>query len=141
MFLVKIEAGSRETGLPHTTVLHILKECLCMRKIASRWVLHSFTEIQKWQRYVSARMHLEHYKKKGDAFLHCIIALDEVWARAYELEMKWQSNVWHHYGSPRKTKVRQNPSNAKVMVIFAYDNAGIILTHAVPQHRTVTGQY
>ena len=55
--------------------------------------------------------------------------------------MKQQSDEWRHYGSPRKTRVRQNPSNAKVMVIFAYDSAGIILTHAVPQHMTVTGQY
>ncbi|PNF36497.1 hypothetical protein B7P43_G15880 [Cryptotermes secundus] len=40
---------ARETGLVHTTVLHILKECLGMRKIASRWVLHDLTEVQKWQ--------------------------------------------------------------------------------------------
>jgi len=86
-------------------------------------------------------MHLERYKKKGDAFLHRITALGGAWARAYEPEMKRQSNEWRHYGSPCKTKVRQNPSNAKVMVIFAYDSAGIILTHAVPQHRIVTGQY
>jgi len=72
-------------------------------------------------------MHLERYKKKGDAFLHRIIALDEAWARAYEPEMKQQSNVCRHYGSPCKTKVRQNPSNAKVMVIFAYNSAGIII--------------
>ena len=130
-----------ETGLSHTTVLHILKERLHMRKIASRWVAHSLTEIQKWQRYESARMHLKRYRKKGDAFLHRIIELDEGWARAYKPEMKRHSNVWRHYGSPRKTKVRQNPSIAKVMIIFTYDSAGIILTHAVPQHRTVTGQY
>jgi len=30
-----------ETRLSHTTVLHILKECLHMRKIASCWVPHS----------------------------------------------------------------------------------------------------
>jgi len=125
-----------ETGLTHTTILHILKESLHMRKISSHWVPHSLTEIQKWQRYESARMHLERYKKKGDAFLHHIIALDEVWARAYESEMKRQSNE-----SSWKTKVRQNPSNAKVTVIFTYDSAGIILTHDVPHHRTVTGQY
>ena len=86
-------------------------------------------------------MHLEHYKKKEDAFLHRIIVLDEAWAQAYKPEMKWHSNVWRHYRSPPKTKVQQNPSNAKVMVIFAYDSVSTILTHAVPQHRTVTGQY
>jgi len=130
-----------ETGFSHTTDLHILKERLHMRKIASRWVPHSLTEIQKWQPYESARMHLERYKKKGDVFLHLIIALDEAWARAYKPEMKRQSNKWRHYGSHRKTKARQHPSNDKVMLIFAYDSAGIILTHPVPQYRTVTGQY
>jgi len=80
-------------------------------------------------------MHLERYKKKGDAFLHRIIALDEAWARAYELEMKRQSNEWRHYGSPHKTKVRQNLSNVKVMVIFAYDSAGIILNMPCPSIR------
>jgi len=50
------------------------------------------TEIQKWQRYESAHLHLERYKKKVDAFFHPIIALDEAWARAYEPEMKQQSN-------------------------------------------------
>ena len=69
-----------ETGLSHTTVLRILKERLDMHKIASRWVPHSLTEIQKWQRYESALMHFERYKKKGDAFLHRIIVLDEAWA-------------------------------------------------------------
>jgi len=68
--------------------MQIIKERLHMRKIASRWVPHSLTEIQIWQRYESARMHLERYKKKGDAFLHHIIVLDEAWARADEPEMK-----------------------------------------------------
>ncbi|PNF39245.1 hypothetical protein B7P43_G17337 [Cryptotermes secundus] len=40
---------ARETGLAHMTVLHILKERLGMRKIASRWVPHDLTEMQKWQ--------------------------------------------------------------------------------------------
>jgi hypothetical protein len=34
---------ARETGLAHTSVLHILKERLDMRKIASRWVPHDPT--------------------------------------------------------------------------------------------------
>jgi len=42
-----IREFASETGLSHTTVLHILKERLHMRKITSRWVPHSLTEIQK----------------------------------------------------------------------------------------------
>ncbi|PNF28974.1 hypothetical protein B7P43_G15099, partial [Cryptotermes secundus] len=37
---------ARETGLAHMTVLHFLKECLGMRKTASRWVLHDLMEAQ-----------------------------------------------------------------------------------------------
>ena len=39
---------AQETGLAHTTVLHILKERLGMRKTASRWFPHDLAEMQKW---------------------------------------------------------------------------------------------
>ena len=47
------------------TVLHILKERLGMRKIASRWVPHDLTEMQKWLRYDAARNNLERYEREG----------------------------------------------------------------------------
>ncbi|PNF35229.1 hypothetical protein B7P43_G06876, partial [Cryptotermes secundus] len=46
---------ARETGLAHTTVLHILKERLGKRKIASRRVPHDSTEMQKWLLYDAPR--------------------------------------------------------------------------------------
>ncbi|PNF26790.1 hypothetical protein B7P43_G17675, partial [Cryptotermes secundus] len=63
---------ARETGLAHTTVLHILKERLAMRKIASPWVPHDLTEMQKWLRYDAARNHLERYEREGEAFLRLL---------------------------------------------------------------------
>ncbi|GBL90081.1 hypothetical protein AVEN_135444-1 [Araneus ventricosus] len=60
---------SRETGLAHTTVFHILKEHLGMRKIASRWVPHDLTEMQKWLRYDAARNHFERYECEGETSL------------------------------------------------------------------------
>ena len=83
---------ARETGLAHMTVLHILKERLGMRKIASRWVPHDLTEMQKWLRYDAARNHLERYEREGEAFLCRIITLDETWAKSYEPQLKCQSN-------------------------------------------------
>jgi len=62
------------------------KEHLHMCKLASRWVPHSLTEIQKWQQYESARM------------------------QAYKPEMKRQSNEWRHYRSPRKPKYSRIPA-------------------------------
>ncbi|KAJ4444667.1 hypothetical protein ANN_06464 [Periplaneta americana] len=41
--------------------------------------------------------------------LQRIVAIDETWTRAYELELKRQSNEWHHKGSPRPKKCDMNP--------------------------------
>ena len=112
-----------------------------MRKTASRWVPHDLTEMQKWLWYDAARNHLERYEREGKAFLCRIITLDETRANSYEPQMKRQSNEWRHYRSPRKSKVRQNPSNVKVMVILVYDCDGVILTHSVPRQQTVNAQY
>jgi hypothetical protein len=35
----------------HKTMLHILHDILGYRKIAARWVPHTMSEVQKWQRY------------------------------------------------------------------------------------------
>ena len=88
--------------------------CTCAKShlVGSR----SLTQMQKWERYESARMHLECYKKKGDAFLHRIIALEGVGAKlrvGNETEVLTSGDIMGH---PAKTKVRQNPNNAKVMV-------------------------
>ena len=48
-----------------------------MRKIASRWVPHDLTEMQKWLRYDDARNHVERYEREGEAFLRRNITLDE----------------------------------------------------------------
>ncbi|GBL95670.1 hypothetical protein AVEN_100221-1 [Araneus ventricosus] len=112
-----------ETGLAHTTVLHILKEVLGMRKIASRWVPYDLTEMQKWLRYDAARNHFERYECEGEAFLRRIIALDETWAKPYEPQLKRQSNEWRHYGSPRRSKDNAR-SHAAQAVADLFDRWG-----------------
>ncbi|GBM74918.1 hypothetical protein AVEN_67646-1 [Araneus ventricosus] len=92
-----------------------------MTKIASRWVPHDLTEMQKWLKYNAARNHFERYEREGEAFLRRIITLDETWAKSYEPQLKRQSNEWRHYASPRRSKVRLNPRNVKVMLILVYD--------------------
>jgi hypothetical protein len=42
-----------EVGVCHKTVLHILHDILGYRKIAARWVPHTMSEVQQWQRYAT----------------------------------------------------------------------------------------
>jgi hypothetical protein len=48
---ITIHELTNNVGLAHSTVLHILKKHLQMRKITSKWVPHDLTEQQKWLRY------------------------------------------------------------------------------------------
>ncbi|XP_035218137.1 uncharacterized protein LOC118191444 [Stegodyphus dumicola] len=107
---------SLEVGLSHQTVWRIMKKSLNMRKIASRWVPHRLTEVQKWYRYALAGTHLERYRNEGDAFLQRTVAIDET--QAYEPELMRQSNEWRHQGSPRPQKFRQKASRVKVILIW-----------------------
>ncbi|KFM60570.1 Mariner Mos1 transposase, partial [Stegodyphus mimosarum] len=81
------------------------------------------------------------YYNEGDAFLQCIVAIDETWAQAYEPELKLQSNEWRRQGSPCRQKFRQEPSRVKLTLIVVYDWDGVILTHAVPEGQTVNADY
>ncbi|XP_035229771.1 histone-lysine N-methyltransferase SETMAR-like [Stegodyphus dumicola] len=132
---------SLDVGLSHQTVWRIMKKSLNMRKLSSLWVPHRLTEVQKWHWYALTGTHLEGYHNEGDAFLQRIVAIDETWARAYEPELKRQSNELCHQCSPRPQKFRQEPSRVKVMLIMAYDWEGVILTHAAPEVQTVNADY
>ena len=112
------------------TVLHILKDRLRIKKIASRWVPEDLTNCS--DEYDTTPLKLTGtLRSVGYAFLRRIIVFDETWARSYEPQLKRQSNEWRHYGSPRKTKVPHTAINTKVMVILVYVCDGVILVHTV----------
>ena len=72
---VTIRKLEQNTGLAHSTVLHILKDLLKMRKIASKWVPHDLIDMHKWQPYDASRMHLQRYEREGEAFLRRTLPL------------------------------------------------------------------
>ena len=94
-----------EVGVCHRTVLYILHDILCYRKLAARWTPYEISEVQQWHLYVVAQALLDRYLREGDDFLGRIVAMDESWARSYEPNLKCQSNEWKHPSSPRRKKV------------------------------------
>lgn len=43
------------TGIEERTISRILREDLHMHKVASKWVPHALTEVDKWRRYETWR--------------------------------------------------------------------------------------
>lgn len=112
-----------------------------MRKIAARWVPHCLNQQQIQARLESAKDLLKRYEREGEEFLNRIVAIDETWVRSYEPELKRQSSEWHTPASPRPAKFRRSQGNLKMLMIFAYDNSGVLSSHSVPTGQTVNSEY
>ena len=94
-----------EVGVCHKTMLHILHGILGCRKVAGRWLLLEFSEVQQWNRYAVAQAFLNLQQREGDDFLGRIVAMDVTWVRTYEQNLKRHWNELKHPGSPRPRKV------------------------------------
>ena len=71
-----------EVGVCHKTVLHILHDIVCYRKLAARSVPHEISKVQQWHRYTVAQALLDRYEREGDVFLGRIVVMDKTWARS-----------------------------------------------------------
>ena len=130
-----------EVGICRKTVIHIVHDILCYRKLSTLWIPHEISEVQQWHRYADAQALLDRYQREGDDFHGRIVAMDETWARSYVPHLIRQSNEWKHPGSPRRRKVRPTQCAVKVMFIVTYDIDGVILHHALPPRQMVNAAY
>ena len=72
--------------------------------------------------------------------LNRIVAIDEIWIRDFEPQLKSQSSQWKHATSRPKKCCRQQ-SKVKFVMIMAPDKNGVIATDRVPPGSTVTAAY
>lgn len=135
------EEIANSVGISQGSAHTILTRNLGMRKVAARWVPHCLTQAQIQARLDTARDLLKRYEQEGETFLNRIVAIDETWVRSYEPELKRQSSEWHTPSSPRPAKFRRSQGNLKMLMVFAYDNTGVLSSHSVPIGQNVNSEY
>lgn len=74
-------------------------------------------------------------------FLKTIVTGDESWCFMYDPQTKRQSSAWLSPKAQRPTKVRQQKSKVKTMVIVFFDSKGLIHHEFVPQGQTVNAKF
>ena len=75
------------------------------------------------------------------SFLSNVITSDETWVYAYDPETKTQSSQWKILGSPQPKKARQVRSNIKSMLIYFFDQKGIVHKEFAPPGQTVNAAF
>jgi transposase len=83
-------------GISYLATRDLLKE---IKKIATRWVPHHLTPVQKRSRVDICAKHLERYNS-DHKMLDRIIAIDETWLKYYDPKDYWASRQYSLPGEP-----------------------------------------
>ncbi|MEW8547187.1 MAG: hypothetical protein AB2693_27055 [Candidatus Thiodiazotropha sp.] len=123
--------------LSYGVVQDILKSKLNMRKVSARWVPKLLNEKQRASRVSSANEFLSRYRRLGNKFLDSIVTVDETWVSTFDPESKKQSMIWKTPASPSPQKALVQRSRRKRLFVVFYDVDGVILSHALPEGKTM----
>jgi len=108
-------------GISRASAYPILTERLHKRRNAARWVPHDLSGEQKCRRVEIAQHLLYRFREEVNNFLQNVVAIDEMWIRDFEPELKSKSIKWRGKGFPRSKKCKRAQSIVKKVMNFAYD--------------------
>lgn len=138
---VKMHQLAQMVGISKGSINSILHDKLNMNKVSARWVPKMLTAFDKRNRLESSTELVGLYDRNPEDFMNRIVTGDESWCYYYDPATKQESQHWKHPGSPTPIKFKKVKSAGKVMGIFFWDAAGVLLIEYVPPHQTVTGAY
>lgn len=130
-----------ELGISSPSVAKILHENLGVRKVASRWIPHLLSDMQKQDRVNWCKFMLKKFENGQSRRVDDIITGDETWIYSYDPETKQQSTVWMFEDEVPPTKVVRGKSTSKKMVAIFFRRAGLIAAVPLEERRTVNAEW
>lgn len=128
-------------GINSSSVFHILKDVLKLRKVCARWIPHLLTEEQKGERVRIASLLLSKYRNNEQKRLNEIVTGDETWVYFHEPANKESNKMWIGENDGRPQVARRTRTNKRIMYALFFDSQGIVAKVPVPQHTSVTGLF
>jgi histone-lysine N-methyltransferase SETMAR len=138
---VKVREIEEATGISHGSVVSILHDQLCMRKLSARWVPRLLTVDHKRNRVTDSKACLAMLNKDKKDFFRRLVTVDETWIHHYTPETKEQSKQWTSPTERAPKKAKTVLSAGKVMATVFWDKRGIIYIDYLPPKRTINGEY
>ena len=74
-------------------------------------------------------------------FFHCIVTGNESWIHRYDSLSQLEAKVWKRLGEQTPTRLRQERSAGKTMMIIFWDKDGVLLTEYLPRGTKINGPY
>ena len=137
---ISIRRLAEELAIPKTTIHEIMNNHMGMKKVCTRWVPKLLTPIQRANRVDCCQELLQQSEVNPAKFFDCIVTGDESWIHHYDPLSQLEAKVWKRLGEQTPTRLRQERSAGKIMMIIFWDKDGVLLTEYLPRGTTINGR-
>ena len=125
---ISVRRLAEELAIPKTIIHEVMHNQLGMKKVFTRWVPKLLTPIQRAFRADCCQELLQQSEVNPDNFFHSIVTDDESWIHHYDPPSQLEAKVWKRLGEQTPTRLRQERSAGKMMMIIFWDKDGVLLT-------------
>ena len=136
---ISIRHVAEELAIPKTTIHEIMNNRMGMKKVCTRWVPKLLSPIQRANRVDCCQEVLQQSEVNPVKFFDCIVTGDESWIHHYDSLSHLEAKVWKRLGEQVPTRLRQERSAGKIMMIIFWDKDGVLLIEYLPLGTTING--
>ena len=117
----------------------IMNSHMGMKKVCTRWVPKLLTPIQRANGVDYCQELLQQSEVNPAKFLDCIVTDVESWIHHHDPLSQLEAKIWKRLSEQTPTRLRQERSAGKIMMIIFWDKDGVLLTEYLARRTTING--
>ena len=110
-----------------------------MTKVCIRWTLKLLTPTQRANRVDCCLELLQQSEVNPVKFFDSIVTSEESWIHHYDPLRHLEAKTWKRLGEKIPTRLRQERSARKIMILIFWDKDSVPLTECLPHRTTING--
>ena len=130
---------AEELPISKATIHEIMNNHMGMKKVCTRWEKKLLTPIQRANRVDCCQELLQQSEVNPAKFFDSVVTGDEFWIHYYDALSQLETKVWKRLGEQTPTRLRQERSTGKIMMIIFWNKDGVMLTEYLPRGTTING--
>ena len=112
-----------------------------MKKVCTRWVPKLLTPMQRANRVDCCQELLQENEVNSDNFFDSIVTGNESWIHHYDSLNQLEVKIWKRSSEQTPTRLHQERSAGKVMMIIFWDKDDVLLIEYLPHGTTINRPY
>ena len=136
---VSVRRLAEGLAIPKTIIHEIMNNHMGMKKVCTRWGPKLLTPIQRANRVDCCQGLLQQSEVNLVKFFDCIVTGDGSWTHHYDPLSQLEAKIWKRLRKQTSTRLRQERSAGKIMMIIFWDKDGVLFTEYLPHGTTING--